>query len=235
MGFLIDSFVRSANSISRQDVMDHLRSLSSVGLQDDFEPAVKFQEGTDRIDPEPINRDKEELENKVKRVKIFADKWVAHLDKDREDYPPPDISEFDGPINYLEPSTRIPAPSSSIASDRRVRFSSSSAGVKSTSLVGSGRTTPAASAAEAPTTTKLTACRWKTSMIAPTSRLGRGNVGEPLTRSLPIFVGTSRDYESGAHRLAAFHRRSLRHRGWKAPDHGHRRRQGRLVPPNLLR
>jgi hypothetical protein len=82
--------------------MDHLWSLSSVGLQDDFEPAVKFQEGTDRIDPEPINRDKEELENKVKQVKIFADKWVAHLDKDREDYPPPDISEFDGPINYLD-------------------------------------------------------------------------------------------------------------------------------------
>jgi hypothetical protein len=102
IGFLIDSFARNANLISRQDVIDHLGSLSPVELQNDFEPAVKFQEGTDRIDPEPINSDKEELESKVKLVKTFADKWIAHLDKDRQDYPPPDIFEFDGLIDYLD-------------------------------------------------------------------------------------------------------------------------------------
>jgi len=102
MGFLIDSFALNSHSISRQDVMDHFVSRYPGRLPNDFVPAVKFQEGIDRIDPDPINRDKDELDDKVKQVKTFADKWVAHLDNDRQDYPPPDISEFDGLIDYLD-------------------------------------------------------------------------------------------------------------------------------------
>lgn len=102
MASFLDSFAKNAKSITRTDLLSFQSTFTGGQLPDWYVPALFLNNSSDRIKPEPILSDLEELQDKVAEVKTFVDKWVAHVDKSRKTYPPPDVSELDPLLDFLD-------------------------------------------------------------------------------------------------------------------------------------